>query len=90
MPAMPGFAGELSSDEIATLANYTRSTFGGRADSDLTAADVERAIAPDDEMPTPLRIVQLGSWAGLAGLFLVVSLIVWLLARRRRHKRQEV
>ncbi|MFN4131343.1 MAG: hypothetical protein ACK4GC_16225, partial [Paracoccaceae bacterium] len=89
-PAMPGFADELSNDQIAMLANYTRTTFGGRQDSSLTATDVERVLAPDDEMPMPLRIVQVLAWVGLAALFVVLSLAIWWLLRRRRHKRQEV
>ena len=89
MPAMPGFADELSNDEIAMLANYTRATFGGRQDSDLTAGDVIRILAPDDAMPTPLRILQVAAWIGLVGLFVIVSLLIWWLVRRRRHKRQE-
>jgi mono/diheme cytochrome c family protein len=88
VPAMPGFAGELSHGQIAMLANYTRTTFGGRQDSQLTAADVERAIAPDDEMPVSMRILQVLAWVGLIGLLAVLTLMVWWLARRRRHKRQ--
>jgi len=88
VPAMPGFADELSHAQIAMLANYARSTFGERQDSQLTAADVERAIAPDDAMPTPLRILQVLAWAGLIGLLVALSWLVWWLARRRHHKRQ--
>lgn len=53
MPAMPGFADELSHDQIAMLANHTRATFGGRHDSSLTAADVERATDTEVEMRAP-------------------------------------
>lgn len=89
VPGMPGFADELSNDQIAMLANYTRSTFGGRQDSNLTAADVERTLSPDDEMPRPLRILQMVAWVGLVGLGIIVALlIVWM--ARRRHDRQEV
>lgn len=89
VPAMPGFAGELSHDQIAMLANYTRTTFGGRQDSHLTAGDVERAIAPDEKMPVPLRILQVLAWVALFGLLAALSWMVWWLARRRRHKRLE-
>jgi len=88
-PAMPGFAGELSHVQIAMLANFTRTTFGGRQDSNLTAEDVERAIAPDDAMPLPLRILQVLAWVGLIGLLAGLSLSIWWLAWRRRLKRQE-
>lgn len=92
-PAMPGFANELSSGQIAMLANFTRTTFGGRPDSALSAADVDRVMAPDDEMPAPLRSLQVAAWVGLAGLIGVLvaaSLTVWWLARRRGLKRQEI
>jgi mono/diheme cytochrome c family protein len=89
VPAMPGFADELSHGQIAMLANYTRTTFGGRQDSHLTAGDVERALAPNDGMPAPMRIVQVLAWVGLIGLLVLLTLMVWWLARRRRHKRQE-
>ncbi|WP_333828830.1 cytochrome c [Pararhodobacter sp.] len=88
-PAMPGFADELSADQIATLANYTRATFGGRQDSALTAADVERILAPDEEMPAPLRALQVAAWVGVAVGLMALTLILWWLARRRRPKRQE-
>lgn len=85
MPAMPGFADELNSDEIAILANYTRAKFGGRQDSNITAADVNRAIAPDNEMPAPLRILQVLAWVGVIAVIAVLSgLILWI-ARRRQH-----
>jgi len=90
VPAMPGFAGELDADQIATLANYTRTTFGGRDDSTLTAADVGRAITPDTDMPGPLRNLQVAAWVGMAVLFGALSLVVWWLVRRRWPNRQEV
>lgn len=90
MPAMPGFADELSDDQIAVLANYARVTFGGRQDSSLTAADVSRVTRMDTEMPLPLRVLQVLAWVGLAGAVVVVALLVWFFARRKRQKRQEV
>jgi len=89
VPAMPGFADELSLDQIAMLANYTRTTFGERQDSNLTPGDVYRAITPDDEMPEPLRLLQNVAWVGLIGLLAVVSSTILWLAWRRRQKLQE-
>ena len=91
MPAMPGFSDELSHDQIATLANYTRTTFGGRENSALTGADVESAIAPADAMPGPLRTLQVAAWVGAIGFIVLVmggGLIWWWLARRRGLKRK--
>ncbi|HLW04228.1 MAG TPA: c-type cytochrome [Azoarcus sp.] len=87
-PAMPGFAGELSHDQIAELANYTRVTFGGRPDSALTAIDVTHVLTAEEEMPTPLRVLQILAWVGvLVVLALGAALCGWLVWRR--HKRRE-
>ncbi|MFU8825682.1 c-type cytochrome [Yoonia sp.] len=88
VPAMPGFADELAPDQIAMLANYTRVTFGDRPDSDLTAADISRVLSHEEEMPTPLRILQVLAWVGVGVLILVAVLMVVWVARRRKLKRQ--
>ncbi|MGY6706231.1 c-type cytochrome [Roseinatronobacter sp.] len=91
-PAMPGFADELNDAQIATLANFTRTTFGGRQDSDLTAADVTQVRDHEEEMPAPLRILQLAAWAGLIGVIALIvagSLFYRRRARQRSFKRQE-
>lgn len=82
VPAMPGFADELTKDQIAMLANYTRTTFGGRQDSTLTAADIARATSPDTAMPMPLRILQVLAWVGLIGVLAAIVLATWWFARR--------
>ncbi|TGD64741.1 cytochrome c [Tabrizicola sp. WMC-M-20] len=86
-PAMPGFADELSADEIALLANYTRTTFGGRPDSAVTAQDVRLVVSPETEMPAPLRLLQILAWVGLAGAGLVLALLVWWVVARRQRAR---
>lgn len=87
-PAMPGFADELGAGQIALLANYTRVTFGGRENSNLTAADVHQVLAPQEEMPLPLRVLQVAAWIGLLGMMVVFAFIIgWVV--RRRNKRQE-
>ncbi|WFE76585.1 cytochrome c [Roseinatronobacter sp. S2] len=91
-PAMPGFADEFSDAQIAMIANYTRATFGGRQDSALTAAHVTSIREDEEEMPAPLRILQLAAWAGLIGaLALIVAgtMFFWWRARLRGFKRQE-
>lgn len=87
-PAMPGFADELSNGQIALLANYARVTFGGRSDSNLTAADVEHAVSPQEEMPQPLRVLQVAAWVGLLGLLVVLALGVWWFVRRRNNRQE--
>ncbi|WP_071796789.1 cytochrome c [Natronohydrobacter thiooxidans] len=91
-PAMPGFADELNDEEIAMLANFTRTTYGGRQDSDLTAENVTRIREHEEEMPAPLRMLQLAAWAGLIGVSALIvagGLIYWWRARQRGMKRQE-
>ncbi|WP_322889664.1 MULTISPECIES: c-type cytochrome [unclassified Yoonia] len=83
-PAMPGFADELSRDEIAMLANYTRITFGDQPDSDVTAADVDRILNFEEEMSPVLRMLQIGAWVGVAVALIVALLGAWWLLRRRR------
>jgi len=91
VPAMPGFADELTDEQIALLANYTRSTFGSRPDSDLTGADVALIRTPDADMPATLRLLQTLAWVGVAAgvLAALTVLMIWWRVRRRRHKRQE-
>ncbi|MBR3370491.1 MAG: cytochrome c [Rhodobacteraceae bacterium] len=92
VPAMPGFEDELSHDQIAMLANYTRTTFGGRQDSTLSGADVARAITPDNQMPATMRALQMAAWVALVvaiGLLVAVPLLWWVLARRRGLKKQQ-
>lgn len=85
-PAMPGFHGELSHEQIALLANHTRETFGDRQDSAVTAQDVAHVVAPDDDMPRPLRLLQIAAWAGVAAVAgAAVVLMIWW---RRRHRRR--
>ncbi|MFN4156275.1 MAG: cytochrome c [Paracoccaceae bacterium] len=88
-PAMPGFADELSAEQIALLANYTRITFGDRPDSAVTAQEVSTVLYAKPEMPAPLRMLQVLAWVGVAGAVLVLALIVWWLARRRRSRTTE-
>lgn len=87
VPAMPGFAGELSHDQIATLANYTRVAFGGRPESNLTAEDVAQALDRDEPMPWPLRAVQVGAWAGVVAALALISWLIWRFAARRAGRR---
>ncbi|MCC5973018.1 MAG: hypothetical protein JJT81_03095 [Rubellimicrobium sp.] len=88
---MPGLADKLTDRQIALLANYTRSTFGSRPDSDLTGADVALIRTPDDEMPETLRLLQTLAWVGVAAGVLVALtvLMIWWRVGRGRHKRQE-
>lgn len=89
-PAMPGFEGKLSHEEIATLANYTRTTFGERPQSALTAVDVSHVASFEPKMPTPLRALQIAAWFGLIAVLLGLPMLVWWIVRRRRSTRKEV
>jgi mono/diheme cytochrome c family protein len=43
---MPGFADNLSDQQIADVVNYVRGNFGNRFDGAVTAAEVKKARAP--------------------------------------------
>lgn len=83
-PAMPGFADELDADQIAMLANYTRTSFGDQPDSDVTAADVDRMLNFEEDMSPVLRMLQIGAWVGVAVVLVVALLGAWWLLRPRR------
>jgi len=88
-PAMPGFNDELTHAQIAVLANYTRTTFGGRSESAVTAEDVAEVATFKPEMPLPLRALQIAAWIGVIALLVGVPLLVWWILRRRRSNEQE-
>lgn len=89
-PGMPAFEDELSHAQIATLANYTRTTFGERPDSTLTADDVAEIADYQPEMPWPLRALQIAAWVGVAVLAVGLALLARWFVRRRQSKQKEV
>ena len=58
MQEMPGFAGRMSDDELAQLANYLRATWGGQP-ADVRPGDVKalRAAGPGHGRLTAARII---------------------------------
>ncbi|PRY93805.1 mono/diheme cytochrome c family protein [Hasllibacter halocynthiae] len=82
---MPGFRDAMSDEQIASVANYVRTSFGGAA-SDLDAGRVSSILAGG--LSTPWLISNAPWLAGLglaaAGIVLLL-LIVWLIRRPRRR-----
>lgn len=80
---MPGFAQELSNQQIATLGNYLLTSYGN-PEARVSEAQVQRlrdpASAGTDNRLLTLARVGLG-----AGVVVVLLLIGWLLSRRRSN-----
>ena len=87
---MPKFEGDLSHADIATLANYARTTFGEREHSTLTAADVSQVALHQPEMPMPLRALQVAAWIGVIVLLFGLPLLIWWIVQRRKSKQKEL
>lgn len=69
---MPAFRDRLDHGQIASLANYVRTTFGG-VEGSVNASQV--ATIPDDQVDTPWRI-QNAKWRAIPAT-MVTLLIVW-------------
>lgn len=78
---MPGFAGELTDRQVATLSNYLISMYGN-PDATVTIEQVQAlrdGTARAQMQPDMMRIVRLAVAAG----FVLVLLVVWLALRRK-------
>jgi mono/diheme cytochrome c family protein len=80
---MPGFAGELSDRQVATLGNYLLHRWGNPHAS-VTADQVAhlRSGAPGR---SPLL---LAAWVAIAGAVFVAGILLVVLLRRRRRQRR--
>lgn len=85
---MPGYAGAMSNAQIAALANYVRTQFGGVA-SNLTAADVARIRSGQTDEPW---LILNATWLAIAGIalgLLLLAFATWLIVRAtQRHRRR--
>lgn len=83
---MPGFRDSMDDAQIATLANYVRSTFGG-VESDLDATQVPTILK--GQVATPW-LIRNAAWLAIAGLViaaLVLLAIIWALVRAVTRRR---
>lgn len=84
-PKMPGFSEELSSEQIANIANYVRVKFGSLPSSDLTADDVDRVITAEPEQPF---LIKYAGWLAALGIIVAIVIIFFIIRaiiRSRRH-----
>lgn len=85
-PIMPAFSDELSSEQIASIANYVRVSFGGLASSDVSAADVERIAATSAEKPLLIKYAGLLAILGiLIAIAVIIFIIRAIISSKRRH-----
>ncbi|WP_395147583.1 cytochrome c [Moraxella atlantae] len=90
MPKMPAYADKLSDEQIAQVANYVRTQFGGLPASNLTGADAKKLA--NRQPAVPFLIANAG-WLMVLGMGLGVLLLAWLLWRllhRRKPTVQQV
>jgi CHASE1-domain containing sensor protein len=81
---MPGFEEELSSEQIANIANYVRVKFGSLPSSDLTAADVDRVITAEPEQPF---LIKYAGWLAALGIIVAIVIIFFIIRAIIRSRR---
>ena len=82
-PIMPAFSDELSSEQIASIANYVRVNFGGLASSDVSAADIERIAATSAEKPFLIKYAGL---LAILGIIVAIAIIIFIIRAIIRSK----
>ena len=80
--SMQGFDHELSSAEVAMVANYVLKTYGNPAAATLDAATIDALRENTGEQPLVAKLAVPGM---IAGGIIIVLLLTWLLLRRRRR-----
>ncbi|WP_201584772.1 cytochrome c [Psychrobacter jeotgali] len=83
-PIMPGFSDELDSAQIADISNYVRVNFGGLANSNVSAADVDSVISPQDQRPFLIKYAGILATLGIIAVLLIIGLIIWNMVRKKR------
>lgn len=84
LPNMPAFADNLNDEQIAQVANYVRTKFGGLDNSQLTADEVKKFSEQKAEVPFLIANAKWLTIAGIVfGLLVLAGLVRWLSRRRR-------
>lgn len=74
---MPGFKNDLSHEQIAAVANYVRTSFGG-TEANLKDQDVADIL--EGKAKSPSRIIRNAGWLSVAvaiGAIIIVLAIMW-------------
>ena len=89
-PVMPGFSDDLNVDQMAEVANYVRTEFGGQPAADLTGADVDRILNGKPDLPFIIRYAAAFAWLGILVVLGGVVWIFWAIWRRRNKKTEPI
>lgn len=81
-PNMPGFANDLSDEQIAGITDYVRVNFGGLSESQTSAADVDRVINAEGEQSFLIKYASVLAWLGVIVVVLLIGWLIWYLVRR--------
>src|SRR5690554_2589697 len=85
-PLMPGFERKLNNEQIASIANYVRTKFGGQPDSNINADQVAYVASGKQPVSDIIRYAPLMAWLGvLLVVLLVIGGMGFWWYRRRRH-----
>ena len=84
-PIMPGFSEELNSEQIAGIANYVRVNFGGLANSEVSAADVDRIANTGVDKPFLIKYAGL---LAIIGILVAIAVIIFIIRAILRSKRR--
>ncbi|MFP7571065.1 c-type cytochrome [Marivita sp. S2033] len=84
-PKMPGFSRDLDDGQIAEIANYARVEFGGVAESDLSASDVNALLNPEPDLSFLIKYAGVLAWLGILIALVLVGALIWWIVRRNRN-----
>lgn len=89
-PLMPGFEGKLEDQQIADIANYVRTEFGGHSTSNINADDVAYIASGQQPVSGLIRYAPTLAWIGILILVVLIAGGVWLWLRRRNRRANAV
>ncbi len=81
-PPMPALRGDLTDPQIAELANYVRTEFGGFETSDLAAEDVNAILNPVQDLPFYIEYAATLAWIAIALVLIGLAALGWLVWSR--------
>lgn len=84
-PLMPGYEGKLDNQEIADIANYVRTEFGGHSASDISKDDVAYIASGEQPVSDLIRYAPTLAWIGVLIVVLLIVAGIWIWRRRRQQ-----
>lgn len=88
-PLMPGFEGKLDNQQVASVANYVRTEFGGHSASNIDADQVAYIASGKQPVSALIRYAPLLAWLGIFVVVLLIGggLLIWW---RRRYRKAQI